>query len=195
MHVKNGIFSNDYCLSDRYIQDYKELEELVQTIRKTFRYKIALTMGTFDMLHIGHARYLREAKLSADLLIVGVDSDEKVRKRKGLNRPVVPEGERIEMLAHLRYVDIITRKGAHDEKWLLIKTIRPDVLIISERMEYGPGEQQELESLCGKIVLLESQAATSTSAKVRKLHTEGISDATNKIRKLLDELDGGDQDA
>lgn len=189
MQPKSGIFANDYCLEERYVRDYQKIEEIVKTIR-TLGYKIALTMGTFDMLHIGHARYLREAKLSADFLIVGVDSDEKVRKRKGPSRPVVPEDERIEMLAHLRYVDVITLKGVDDEKWKLIRTVRPDVLIISERMEYGEGEQQALEALCGRIVLLESQATTSTSAKVRKVHTQGFAEAVAIIRGALDELEG-----
>lgn len=185
MQLDKGIFSPDYCLEDRYISDCDKLGKLVNSIREMFGYKIALTMGSFDLLHIGHARYIREAKLRADLLIVGVDSDEKVQKRKGSNRPVVPQDERIEMLAHTRYADIITLKRSEDEKWKLIKVVRPDVLIISERMDYDGDEQKVLESLCGEIVLLESQATTSSSAKIRKLQTGVLLPALQEMERAL----------
>ena len=62
---------------------------------------IALTSGSWDILHVGHMRYIEEAKKQADILIIGVDSDKKIKKRKGEDRPIVPEQERIEMISHL----------------------------------------------------------------------------------------------
>ena len=60
--------------------------------------KIVLTQGSWDMVHIGHARYLEEAKRHGDFLIVGTDSDKKIRERKGPDRPVVPQDERLNIV-------------------------------------------------------------------------------------------------
>lgn len=182
---RKGIFSLDCCLEDRFIPDYLKLETLIKSLRENFGYTIALVSGSYDMLHIGHCRYLRETKLRADICIVGLDSDTKIQKRKGPHRPIVPQEERLEMLAHTRYVDVITLKEASDEKWKLIKVVRPDVLVISERMEYGEGEQEALKALCGEVVLLESQATTSSSAKIRKLQIEVLLPALTEMEKAI----------
>jgi D-beta-D-heptose 7-phosphate kinase/D-beta-D-heptose 1-phosphate adenosyltransferase len=120
------------------------------------------------MVHIGHARYLESAKRHGDILIVGVDSDEKVRARKGPERPVVPEEERLEMLVHLRPVDLVIKKPLKAKKWELIKTIRPDTLIVTGET-YTQQQKKELLSLCGAVVILPRQATTTTSAKIRML--------------------------
>src|SRR5258706_6536345 len=91
--VSSGIFSPGSNFKDRYIPDYKTLAKLVSHLRG-LGLKIVLVQGTYDMVHIGHARYLEEARRQGDVLIVGVDSDEKVRARKGPTRPVVPASER-----------------------------------------------------------------------------------------------------
>ncbi len=75
---------------------------------------------------------LSEQRDLGDLLIVGVDSDAKVRERKGPNRPIVPESERIQILSHLRHVDAITIKLDTEKPNGLIKLIRPDVLVLQD---------------------------------------------------------------
>ncbi|HEX7018201.1 MAG TPA: adenylyltransferase/cytidyltransferase family protein [Patescibacteria group bacterium] len=130
--------------------------------------KIVLTQGSFDLVHIGHARYCREAKKHGDILIVGVDSDEKVRTRKGPDRPVVPEDERLEMLTYLSAVDHVVLKELNAPKYNLIKLIRPDVLIATKQT-YTEDKIKQLEKICGKVVVLEPRATTSTSAKIRRL--------------------------
>jgi D-beta-D-heptose 7-phosphate kinase/D-beta-D-heptose 1-phosphate adenosyltransferase len=102
-----------------------------------------------------------------DLLIVGVDSDEKVRARKGPHRPIVPEMERVHILSHCRHVDVITLKPHKEEKNSLIKLISPDVLVVSESTKHGEEEVDEKAQYCGEIIVLEPQASTSTSAKIR----------------------------
>jgi D-glycero-beta-D-manno-heptose 1-phosphate adenylyltransferase len=162
------------------ILDNKKLKEAVEHC-KGLGLKIVLTQGSWDLIHIGHARYMREAKKHGDLLVVGVDSDEKIKKRKGPERPIVPQEERMEMVTHLRYVDLVALKELHDPKWSLIKLVRPDVLIATERMEYTKSELKELKQYCGKILVLESQATTSTSAKIRRLQI----DTARKLEKEL----------
>ena len=138
------------------------------------------------MLFRSHAKYLEVAKSHGDILIVGVDSDEKVRARKGPERPVVPAEERVNMLAHLRSVDIITLKNDDDPHWDLIKSIKPDTLIVTEET-YDKPTIKELEAICGEVVVLEPQATTSTSAQIRRLQIGWSSKIRDPVERLLKE--------
>ncbi len=166
MAINTGIFGDKTSFKERYIEDHAKLGELVG-YWKNLGLKIVLTSGTFDLFHIGHAQYLEKAKELGDILIVGVDSDEKVKKRKGPHRPIVPEEERTLILAHTRHVDVITLKHADDQKNNLIKIVRPDILVVSKSTKHKEGEVDEKAQYCGKIVLMEPQSETSTSAKLR----------------------------
>ena len=189
----NAFIDSEIFFGGKSILDNKRLKEVVGHC-KGLGLKIVLTQGSWDLIHIGHARYMREAKKHGDLLIVGVDSDEKIRARKGPERPIVPQEERLEMVTHLRYVDLVALKELHDPKWNLIKLVRPDVLIATERMEYTKKEVQELKKICGKVVLLESQATTSTSAKIRHLQINTAQKLeralTPKLIKTIEEVLG-----
>lgn len=158
--------------SDRYIDTDEELARAVEAVRNA-DLKIVLTMGTFDMAHIGHGRYQMKARQAGDMLFLGLDDDEKSKKRKGDNRPVVPQDERREMAGHMRYADFIVIKRHDGPKWYLIKQIKPDVLIAVEGT-YQPEEIVELEKICGQVQVLPRQAETSTSAKVRRLVMGGL---------------------
>jgi rfaE bifunctional protein nucleotidyltransferase chain/domain len=161
------------------VNTYAELPEIIQKYHDAGK-SVVLTQGTFDMLHIGHARYLTEAKKHGDVLFVGVDSDAKVKQRKGPDRPVVPEDERTEMLTYLRCVDHVILKPNEVERWQLIKIMHPDVLIATQET-YTDEEISELKKLCGKVVVLEPMATTSTSAKIRMVQIG----ATKKMTKTL----------
>jgi rfaE bifunctional protein nucleotidyltransferase chain/domain len=164
-HIGGKIFGNTSNFKDRWIKDDAKLRKLVENC-KGLGLRIVLTQGSYDMVHIGHARYFEEAKKHGDILIVGVDSDEKIRARKGPERPVVPETERLEMVTHLRTVDIVYLKHLHHARWNLIKIINPDVLIATKET-YSKSDLKELKKYCGEVRVLEPQATTSTSAKIR----------------------------
>lgn len=166
MAIDAGIFGDKTSFEHRYIPDHKKLGELVGYWKK-LNLKIVLTSGTFDLFHIGHAQYLEKAKQLGDILIIGVDSDERVRQRKGPDRPIVPEEERVLILSHMRHADVITLKNANDPSNHLIKLIKPDVLVVSESTNHKDDEVDEKAQYCGEIIVLEPQAATSTSAKLR----------------------------
>lgn len=170
--------------------EQEELKLLITQLRSK-KAKIVLTQGTFDLIHIGHARYLREAKNHGDFLIVGVDDDAKARGRKGENRPVVPLVERTEMLMHLKYVDKVITKASDDQKWFLIKFIRPDTLIAVDGT-YTEAELSDLTKICGRVVVLPRQAETSTSSKVRTLVLDGAETITRilieRTPKLIKEV-------
>src|SRR3989338_7109647 len=158
--VKN-ILSSGSNLKDRFIPNLKELKRVTDNLKR-MGYRIVLTQGVYDMLHEGHARYLEQALSYGDILVVGVDSDELTRKRKGPNRPVVPQGERLQMLAHLRHVGILTLREEKDGLGTLIETLRPDVLLSpSSASDFGKKESAENKKVCGKKISLPPQAATS----------------------------------
>ncbi len=186
MAINVGIFGDGTNLKDRYIPNQKKLKELVKYWKK-LGLKIVLTSGTYDLFHVGHAEYLGKAKQFGDLLIVGVDSDLKVKKRKGPHRPVVPEEERIRILSHVRPVDVITIKKHDDEPNALIKAVAPDVLVMSKSTKHDKKDMLEKAKYCKEVVLLEPQASTSTSAKVRLLHTSG---ADRFAKELIPKLSG-----
>lgn len=167
-----------------------QISSLVSRYRKNHQ-TIVLTQGSFDLIHIGHGRYLDKAKKYGDVLFVGVDSDEKVRKRKGPDRPVVPESERLEMLTYLKSVDHVVQKELTAPKWQLIKLIQPDVLIATEST-YSPTQIKQLKQWCGKVVVLKSQATTSTSAKLRRLQIGFVQafseNLTQKVQQAIGEV-------
>lgn len=157
--------------------------EAVPSLMKELRRKkkkIVLTQGSFDLVHIGHARYCQEAKNHGDVLFVGVDSDEKVQTRKGPNRPIVPEIERMEMLTHLKSVDYVVLKKQGAEKYALIKAIKPDVLVATAAT-YTEREIKDLKEFCGEVLVLQPMATTSTTAKIRLMQMK----TNKKIEETL----------
>ena len=188
---EKGIFSNNSNFSERFIENYDRLKEYIDSI-KTLNLKVVLTSGSFDLTHIGHARYLEKAKSYGDILVVGVDSDEKVSRRKGPDRPIVPQTERTEMLSHLRYADIITLKYPDEPRWGLIKLIQPDTLVVTQET-YDEETLQELTKICGQVVCLEPQAETSTSAKIRKLEIDFTGRVIRPIEKILVENNASEE--
>jgi len=180
---EQGIFSKNPNFQERFVPEYEDLDKIVEAFR-TIGLSIVLTSGSFDMLHIGHAKYLEKAKEHGDVLIVGVDSDSKVQKRKGPTRPIIPENERTEIISHLRSVDVITLKYPDEPKWELIKRVHPDTLIVTQET-YDEATLQELTEYCGRVVCLEPQAETSTSAKIRKLEIDYSTRVIKPIEEAL----------
>jgi D-beta-D-heptose 7-phosphate kinase/D-beta-D-heptose 1-phosphate adenosyltransferase len=119
---------------------------------------------------------------------VGVDGDAKIRKRKGADRPMVPEDERLEMLAHQRPVDLIYLKAEDEARWALIKTVKPDVLVLSTDHSYSPEELEELEGVCGSVQVLERQAAVTTSERIRQLYMHLGEQLGPRLAEILPDL-------
>lgn len=90
--------------------------------------KIVFTNGCFDLLHIGHVKYLQEAKALGDLLFVGVNSNDSVKRLKGPTRPIQDQKDRAEILAALRCVDFVS-VFEQDTPYELIQLVRPHILV------------------------------------------------------------------
>jgi len=103
----------------------EELEELVESDRAAGR-TIALANGCFDLLHVGHIRYLEAAAAEADRLVVAINDDESVTRLKGEGRPVMPEADRAELVAGLRAVDCVVLFSEPTVTGIL-EALRPDV--------------------------------------------------------------------
>lgn len=144
----------------------------LQSILKPHRdagHVLVFTNGCFDLLHIGHARYLAEAKSHGDVLIVGVNSDASVRQLKGPKRPLIPEGERAEMLAHLASVDYVV---IFDELTAdaLISEVRPHVYVKGGDIDPDKiPEAPTVTGLGGRIVIAQHVDEHSTSAIIAKV--------------------------
>ena len=183
----HDIFGPGSNVEGRILRDYEKVEKIVEHCRG-LGLKIALTSGTFDLFHVGHSRYLEQAKNRGDVLIVGIDSDAKVKRSKGPNRPIVSEDERMEIICHCRHVDVVFMKEVDDPKWHLIKTVKPDVLIVT-RATYKEDELAQLRQYCKDITVLEPQATTSTTAKVRRIMVGVAIEAKEKLHSALKEVD------
>lgn len=142
---------------------YADLESLLGSLgpRRDTLGKIGLTSGTFDLLHIGHMEYLERARRVCDFLLVGVDSDQAVATRKGSDRPVLGQIERMAMLAHLRHVNAVFGKPSIS-KWYSIRRVCADVLIVSEAT-YDQSELEQLRAICPEVTVLSVHPWASTS--------------------------------
>jgi len=137
----------------KIVTDIEKVGKLTSSLKSILGYKIVATIGTWDLLHIGHLRYLNRAKQYGDLLIVGADTDRAVKLYKGDLRPIIPQEERMEMLSYQSCVDIITLVDDIDEKgnwqYELIKIVRPDIFIAVED-SYPTEQQEEIKKFCEK---------------------------------------------
>ena len=130
---------------------------------------IVLANGCFDLLHVGHVRYLSEAKTLGDVLVVGINSDRQVAKLKGPGRPAVPAEERAELIAALRFVDAVT---IFDEPTVteLILAIRPDVHTKgTDYTEANVPERDVVLSIGGRVAIVGDPKDHSSSEMIDAL--------------------------
>ncbi|OGC10161.1 hypothetical protein A3J90_04140 [candidate division WOR-1 bacterium RIFOXYC2_FULL_37_10] len=154
--------------SGKKIKSRKELKEITQRLKEE-NSKIVFTNGCFDLLHLGHVRYLKEAKKLGDILIVGLNSDSSVRKLKGYPRPYLPEHERAEIIASLESVDfvVIFNETRPDN---LIKIVKPYIHV--KGGDYKISELPErhiVKRYGGKIVVIPPTKGKSTTNIIEKI--------------------------
>ena len=138
--------------------------------------RIVFANGCFDIVHVGHVRYLEAAKALGDLLVVGINADEQVRRLKGPGRPFVPERERAEVIAALRAVDLVTIFAEPTVEALLLM-LRPDVH--AKGTDYTPEtvpEREIVRSYGGRVAIVGDPKDHSSSHMVMQLNRKVTSD-------------------
>ena len=132
------------------------------------RRTVVFTNGVFDLLHPGHVRYLQDARATGSALIVGVNSDVSVRRNKGADRPINPEGERAEVVAALACVDAVVIFD-EDTPHAIISHLLPDVLV---KGADWPADQivgrDIVEARGGRVVLMPVEEGFSTTALIER---------------------------
>lgn len=131
--------------------------------------RLVFTNGCFDILHRGHVEYLQQARALGDVLVVAINTDESVERLKGKGRPVVPQVDRLRVLAGLESVDAVTLFG-EDTPRELISDLLPDVLVKGGdyRLEDVVG-REEVEGAGGEVRLIPFIAGRSTTDLLEKL--------------------------
>ncbi|VAV84165.1 ADP-heptose synthase / D-glycero-beta-D-manno-heptose 7-phosphate kinase [hydrothermal vent metagenome] len=131
--------------------------------------KVVFTNGCFDILHAGHARYLKKARSLGDILVVGLNSDSSIRKIKGPGRPIVPEKDRAELLSALGAVDyVVIFSGKTPIK--LIKAILPDVLVKGADWKNGQIVGEDVvKDRGGKVARIPLAKGRSTTDVIKKI--------------------------
>ena len=130
MCIRDSQEVDEFFRNQAYKLSHKKIKwtDLEQFKKKNKGKKIVFTNGCFDILHVGHVRYLEQARELGDILIVGVNSDSSVRRLKGPKRPINREQDRVELLAALDCVNHVII-FEEDTPYKLIKEIQPDILV------------------------------------------------------------------
>ena len=152
------------------VLDRNTLKEKVDSLRQAGN-RVVFTNGCFDLIHIGHIRLLQKAKEKGDFLVVAVNSDSSVRQIKEPGRPLMPEGQRAEVVAALGCVDWVTI-FAEPDPLALIRLLKPDVLVKgtdwSEEEIVGAPDVIEAG---GQVLRIQLEPGISTSALIKRIRS------------------------
>jgi len=153
----------------RKIVSVRALQAAVRSARRRGR-RVVFTNGCFDLLHVGHIRYLEQAKRLGGLLVVAVNTDRSVRRLKGPHRPIVPQAQRAEVIAALGCVDYVVLFSTPTPQPLIAR-VRPDILV--------KGADWSIDRIAGKAEVEASGGRVRTIPFTRGYSTTGL---INKIR-------------
>jgi D-beta-D-heptose 7-phosphate kinase/D-beta-D-heptose 1-phosphate adenosyltransferase len=150
--------------SDAHIKTFEEIDAIVKRYKESGK-RVVFTNGCFDILHVGHVKYLQIAKSFGDVLIVGLNSDESVSRLKGPSRPVNVAEDRAYLLAALEAVDFVV-PFEKDTPYDLIKMIAPDVLVKGGDYE---GKKVVGTEFAGELKLVDFVDGKSTTKTIQKI--------------------------
>jgi D-glycero-beta-D-manno-heptose 1-phosphate adenylyltransferase len=134
--------------------------------------RVVFTNGCFDLIHVGHVRYLERAKRLGDLLVVAVNTDRSVRRIKGRHRPVVPQAQRAEVVAALGCVDYVVLFSTSTPQ-PLIAQVRPDILVKGADWPVKQiAGKAEVEASGGKVRTIPLTRGSSTTRLIEKIRVK-----------------------
>ena len=146
------------------IKDFEQIERIAKRLRTQGR-RVIFTNGCFDILHRGHASYLQQAKAMGDFLIIGLNSDESIRRLKGASRPINNLEDRAYLLAALESVDYVV-PFTEDTPYELIKRVMPDILVKGADYE---GKEVVGSDIAKEVKLISFVEGKSTSTIIKKI--------------------------
>ncbi|MBK8701863.1 MAG: D-glycero-beta-D-manno-heptose 1-phosphate adenylyltransferase [Saprospiraceae bacterium] len=156
-------------LSNKIVEDQSQLQQQVRQWQED-GLKVVFTNGCFDLIHLGHIQYLREAKALGDKLVVALNTDASVSRLKGSHRPVNDEASRLEVMAAFEFTDAVTTFG-EETPYEIIQLLRPDVLV--------KGGDWAVEKIIGSDIVL------SAGGKVISLSFAPGYSTTNLEQKII----------
>ncbi len=157
-------------IEDKILNHY-ELQKFVEKVQKKGK-KVVFTNGCFDILHYGHIDYLQKARLMGDYLVMGVNTDDSIKRLKGNSRPVNQEMDRVRLIAALGFVDAVTLFD-DDTPLKLISTVLPDVLV--------KGSDYDIKDIVGGKEIIDNGGEVKTIDFVDGYST---TDIIKKIRNM-----------
>lgn len=153
---------------EKKIKTISQLKDIVVSLKSKEK-RIVFTNGCFDILHYGHVKYLEEAKKKGDVLIVAINSDDSVKKIKGLGLPIMPARERIRLVSALESVDYVTIFN-QSTPIKLIKLLKPDILVKGRDWKTDNIVGKEfVESYHGKVLTIPYIGKLSSSNLIKKI--------------------------
>ena len=152
--------------SDEHIKTWDEISSIINELKNKDR-KIIFTNGCFDILHIGHIKYLEKAKSFGDILILGLNSDDSIRRLKGKNRPINTQNDRAYILASLEVIDYLVIFD-EDTPFELINLIKPDVLVKGGDYEGKEVIGQDIAKELKLVKFIDGKSTTKTIERIQK---------------------------
>ena len=153
--------------SDEHIKTWDEISYIVSELKNKDK-KIIFTNGCFDILHIGHIKYLEKSKSFGDILILGLNSDDSIRRLKGKNRPINTQTDRAYIVASLEVVDYVVIFD-EDTPFDLIKLIKPDVLVKGGDYEGKEVVGQDIAKELKLVKFIDDKSTTKTIERIQKV--------------------------
>lgn len=150
---------------------FKDVNTVIRTVKKDNK-SIVLTGGCFDIIHIGHIYFLRNAKRLADKLVILLESDRKAAKLKGKNRPFFPQLQRAEVLAEFSSVDyviLLPDISTYEDYRSVIKTIMPGTIALTENDTAELVKRKQAEDIGAKIQIIPHHKTLSSSIIARQI--------------------------
>lgn len=158
------------------LRSQSNLFRIIQNLKRRGK-KIVFARGCFDLLHPGHLYYLKKAKELGDRLVVWLNTDQSIRKRKGRKRPLFNQKERGEMLAELEVVDFICLFNDQDGL-VIIQKFKPDIVVVDK---ISPDYQKVIKAYRGKIVIIPLLKKYSTSKIIKQILKIYVSQEKNSF--------------
>jgi D-glycero-beta-D-manno-heptose 1-phosphate adenylyltransferase len=152
----------------KIVEDHQQLLKRIQSLRRAGK-RIVFANGCFDLIHVGHIRYLQGAAREGDILVVALNSDRAIEQLKGKGRPLMPLSERMEIICGFECVDLVTSFDANKCEELLL-LLRPDVHAKGTDYTYeNVPERETVLGYGGKIAIVGDPKDHSSSAMIKGL--------------------------